>query len=185
MHQAILPLAGRNAAAIAASRLRFIRSSSASLPPQVMLALEEAFRVPVIEAYGMTEASHQMTANPLPPRARYAGSVGIAAGPEVATMDEAGNILPPGALGEVVIRGRNVTQGYENNPKANAENFVNGWFRTGDQGIIDTDGYLRLTGRLKELINRGGEKFSPLEVDAILMDHPAVAQCLAFALPHD
>ena len=185
MHQAILPLAARNAAAIAAARLRFIRSSSASLPPQVMVALEEAFGVPVIEAYGMTEASHQMCANPLPPRPRYPGSVGIAAGPEVAVMDIAGAILPPGALGEIVIRGPNVTAGYENNPKANAENFANGWFRTGDQGIIDADGYLRLTGRLKELINRGGEKVSPLEIDAILMDHPAVAQCLAFAVPHD
>jgi acyl-CoA synthetase (AMP-forming)/AMP-acid ligase II len=185
MHQAILPLAARNAAAIKASRLRFIRSSSASLPPQVMVALEDAFGVPVIEAYGMTEASHQMTANPLPPRPRFAGSVGIAAGPEVATMDTEGRILPPGERGEVVIRGPNVTAGYENNPKANAEAFVNGWFRTGDQGVIDADGYLRLTGRLKELINRGGEKFSPLEVDEVLMDHPAVAQCLAFALPHE
>jgi acyl-CoA synthetase (AMP-forming)/AMP-acid ligase II len=100
-------------------------------------------------------------------------------------MDENGAILPPGALGEIVIRGRNVTAGYENNPKANAENFVGGWFRTGDQGVIDADGYLRLTGRLKELINRGGEKVSPLEIDAVLMDHPAVAQCLAFAVPHD
>jgi acyl-CoA synthetase (AMP-forming)/AMP-acid ligase II len=185
MHQAILPLAGRNADTLRAARLRFIRSSSASLPPQVMLALEEAFGVPVIEAYGMTEAAHQMTANPLPPRARYAGSVGIAAGPEVATMDNDGRILPVGALGEVVIRGRNVTAGYENNPTANAASFVNGWFRTGDQGVIDADGYLRLTGRLKELINRGGEKFSPLEVDAVLMDHPAVQQCLAFAVPHE
>jgi acyl-CoA synthetase (AMP-forming)/AMP-acid ligase II len=185
MHQAILPLAGRNAATLRAARLRFIRSSSASLPPPVMLALEEAFGVPVIEAYGMTEASHQMTANPLPPRARYAGSVGIATGPAVAIMDPDGRILPPGAIGEVVIRGRNVTPGYENNPVANAASFVNGWFRTGDQGVIDTDGYLRLTGRLKELINRGGEKFSPLEVDAVLMDHPAVLQCLAFALPHE
>jgi acyl-CoA synthetase (AMP-forming)/AMP-acid ligase II len=185
MHQAILPLAARNKPILDASRLRFIRSSSASLPPQVMTALEAAFGVPVIEAYGMTEASHQMTANPLPPRPRYAGSVGIAAGPEVATMAEDGTLLAPGELGEVVIRGPNVTAGYENNPKANAEAFVNGWFRTGDQGIIDEHGYLRLTGRLKELINRGGEKVSPLEVDAILMDHPAVAQCLAFAMPHD
>ena len=185
MHQAILPLAARNAAAIEAARLRFIRSSSASLPPQVMVALEEAFGVPVIEAYGMTEASHQMCANPLPPSPRYPGSVGIAAGPEVAVMDPDGDLLPPGELGEIVIRGPNVTAGYENNPKANAENFVSGWFRTGDQGIIDTAGYLRLTGRLKELINRGGEKVSPLEIDAILMDHPAVAQCLAFAVPHD
>jgi acyl-CoA synthetase (AMP-forming)/AMP-acid ligase II len=185
MHQAILPLAARNAAAIAGSRLRFVRSSSASLPPQVMAALEAVFGVPVIEAYGMTEAAHQMTANPLPPRPRFAGSVGIAAGPEVATMDASGRLLGAGELGEVVIRGRNVTAGYENNEKANAEGFVNGWFRTGDQGVIDADGYLRLTGRLKELISRGGEKFSPLEVDEVLMDHPAVAQCLAFAVPHE
>jgi acyl-CoA synthetase (AMP-forming)/AMP-acid ligase II len=185
MHQALLPLAARNEAFIKASRLRFIRSSSASLPPQVMTALEEAFCVPVIEAYGMTEAAHQMASNPLPPRARYPGSVGIAAGPEIAVMDGDGNLLESGRLGEIVIRGPNVTAGYENNPKANAENFVNGWFRTGDQGVIDDHGYLRLTGRLKELINRGGEKVSPLEVDAVLMDHPAVLQCLAFALPHD
>ncbi len=185
MHQAILPLAARNKAIIQGGRLRLIRSSSASLPPAVMEALEAAFGVPVIEAYGMTEASHQMACNPLPPRARYPGCVGVAAGPEVAVMGEDGEILPSGTLGEIVIRGENVTLGYENNPKANAENFVGGWFRTGDQGVIDADGYLRLTGRLKELINRGGEKVSPLEVDAVLMDHPAVAQCLAFGLPHE
>jgi acyl-CoA synthetase (AMP-forming)/AMP-acid ligase II len=185
MHQAILQLAPRNATIIQSARLRFIRSSSASLPPPVMQALEETFGVPVIEAYGMTEAAHQMAANPLPPAARFPGAVGIAAGPEIATMDADGNVLAPGELGEVVIRGRNVTAGYENNPKANAENFVNGWFRTGDQGIIDEHGYLRLTGRLKEQINRGGEKVSPLEIDAVLLDHPAVAQCLAFAVPHD
>jgi oxalate/formate antiporter len=185
MHQAILQLAPRNATIIQSARLRFIRSSSASLPPPVMQALEETFGVPVIEAYGMTEAAHQMAANPLPPAARFPGAVGIAAGPEIATMDADGNVLAPGELGEVVIRGRNVTAGYENNPKANAENFVDGWFRTGDQGIIDEHGYLRLTGRLKEQINRGGEKVSPLEIDAVLLDHPAVAQCLAFAVPHD
>lgn len=184
MHQAILTRAARNAEIIKAGRLRLLRSSSASLPPQVMTELEATFGVPVIESYGMTEASHQMASNPLPPRPRYPGSVGVAAGPEVATMDENGKILPPGSLGEVVIRGRNVTAGYENNPDANAKAFVNGWFRTGDQGIIDEAGYLRLTGRLKELINRGGEKISPLEVDAVLMDHPAVEQCLTFATPH-
>ena len=184
MHQALLPLAARNAELIARGRLRFIRSSSASLPPQVMTALEEAFHVPVIESYGMTEAAHQMASNPLPPRAHYAGSVGIAAGPEVAIMDDAGNLLPSGALGEIVIRGRNVTAGYENNPDANAKAFTNGWFRTGDQGTLDAEGYLRLTGRLKEIINRGGEKVSPLEVDEILMDHPAVAQVVTFAMPH-
>jgi len=184
MHQAILGLAGRNKDTIAKGRLRFIRSSSASLPPQVMTAVEEAFGVPVIESYGMTEAAHQMASNPLPPRPHFAGSVGIAAGPEVAIMDDDGNILPTGALGEIVIRGRNVTAGYENNPDANAKAFTNGWFRTGDQGTLDAQGYLRLTGRLKEIINRGGEKVSPLEVDECLMDHPAVAQVVTFAMPH-
>jgi oxalate---CoA ligase len=184
MHQALLGLTARNAEIIARGRLRFIRSSSASLPPQVMTALEQAFHVPVIEAYGMTEAAHQMASNPLPPRPHYAGSVGIAAGPQIAIMDDDGNILPSGGLGEIVIRGRNVTAGYENNPDANAKAFTNGWFRTGDQGTLDEAGYLRLTGRLKEIINRGGEKVSPLEVDEILMDHPAVAQVVTFAMPH-
>jgi acyl-CoA synthetase (AMP-forming)/AMP-acid ligase II len=184
MHQAILGLAGRNKETIAAGRLRFIRSSSASLPPQVMSAVEEAFGVPVIEAYGMTEAAHQMCSNPLPPHAHFAGSVGIAAGPEVAIMSDDGAILPVGALGEIVIRGRNVTAGYENNPAANASGFTDGWFRTGDQGVLDEGGYLRLTGRLKEIINRGGEKISPLEVDTVLMDHPAVAQVVTFGMPH-
>ncbi|MDE2575875.1 MAG: AMP-binding protein [Rhodospirillales bacterium] len=184
MHQAILGLAPRHNPAIAAGRLRFIRSSSASLPPQVMTAMEEAFGVPVIESYGMTEAAHQMASNPLPPRPHYAGSVGIAAGPEIAIMADDGTLLPPGALGEVVIRGRNVTAGYENNADANAKAFIHGWFRTGDQGTLDDAGYLRLTGRLKEIINRGGEKVSPLEVDEVLMDHPAVQQVVTFAMPH-
>jgi acyl-CoA synthetase (AMP-forming)/AMP-acid ligase II len=185
MHQAIHGLAARNKEIIARGRLRFIRSSSASLPPQVMQAVEQAFGVPLIEAYGMTEAAHQMASNPLPPRPHFPGAVGLAAGPEIAIMDEAGNIQPAGDLGEVVIRGRNVTAGYENNPSANATAFSNGWFRTGDQGYLDPDGYLRLTGRLKELINRGGEKVSPIEVDTVLLDHPAVEQALTFALPHD
>ncbi len=184
MHQAILGMAARRPAGSGMGRLRFIRSSSASLPPQVMTEMEQVFGVPVIEAYGMTEAAHQMASNPLPPRARFAGSVGIAAGPEVAIMDEAGNILGADDIGEVVIRGRNVTAGYENNPEANAKSFTGGWFRTGDQGFLDVEGYLRLTGRLKELINRGGEKVSPLEVDTVMMDHPAVAQIVTFAMPH-
>jgi acyl-CoA synthetase (AMP-forming)/AMP-acid ligase II len=149
-----------------------------------MTELEDVFGVPVIESYGMTEAAHQMAANPLPPRARFPGSVGIAAGPEVAIMAGDGALLPPGELGEIVIRGRNVTAGYENNPDANATAFTNGWFRTGDEGYLDAEGYLRLTGRLKEIINRGGEKVSPLEVDNVLMDHPDVAQVLTFAMPH-
>jgi len=185
MHQAILSRAARNPEILARSRLRLIRSSSASLPPQVMAELEKTFNAPVLESYGMTEAAHQMAANPLPPRARKPGSVGVAAGPELAIMDEEGQLLPQGAIGEIVIRGPNVTAGYESNPEANAKAFVNGWFRTGDQGALDEEGYLRLTGRLKELINRGGEKISPLEVDEILMDHPAVQQVVTFAIPHD
>jgi len=185
MHQAILARAARNSAIIERLGLRFVRSSSASLPPQVMTELEETFGCPVIEAYGMTEAAHQMASNPLPPAARKAGTVGLAAGPEVAIMNEDGALLEQGAKGEVVIRGPNVTTGYRNNEKANAEAFTGGWFRTGDQGVIDADGYLTITGRLKEIINRGGEKVSPREVDDVLMDHPAVAQVVTFALPHD
>ena len=185
MHQAILARADRNREVIGRSRLRLIRSSSASLPAPVMVEMEKVFGVPVIESYGMTEASHQMASNPLPPRPRKPGSVGIASGPEVAILDESGKLLPRGEVGEVCIRGPNVTPGYEANPDANAKAFTNGWFRTGDQGVIDEEGYLRLTGRLKELINRGGEKISPLEVDEVLSAHPAVAQALTFAMPHD
>jgi oxalate---CoA ligase len=184
MHQAILARAARNAGAARAAGLRLIRSSSASLPPQVMAALEETFGAPVIEAYGMTEAAHQMASNPLPPRERKPGSVGLPAGPEVAIMDERGELLSAGAIGEIVIRGPNVTRGYKNNDAANAAAFTNGWFRTGDQGVMDEDGYVRLTGRLKEIINRGGEKISPREVDEVLLDHPAVAQVVTFAMPH-
>ena len=184
MHQAILPRAERNRETIDAVPLRFIRSSSASLPNRVMMELETVFGCPVIEAYGMTEAAHQMTCSPLPPRARFAGSVGVAAGPDVAIMDEQGALLPAGDVGEIVIRGPNVTTGYRNNPGANATSFTHGWFRTGDQGVLDPQGYLRLTGRLKEIINRGGEKISPREVDEVLLNHPAVAQVVTFAVPH-
>lgn len=184
MHQAILARAERNREIIARAPLRFLRSSSASLPAQAMKDLAAMFGAPVIEAYGMTEASHQMCSNPLPPRAQKPGLVGLPAGPEVAIMDEDGTILPKGGIGEVVIRGPNVTKGYEANPEANAKAFTNGWFRTGDQGMFDEDGYLLLTGRLKELIKRGGEQVSPLEVDGILSEHPAVAQALTFSIPH-
>jgi acyl-CoA synthetase (AMP-forming)/AMP-acid ligase II len=183
MHQTILTRAGRHKELIARHPLRFVRSSSSSLPPTVIRELEAAFKCPVIEAYGMTEATHQMASNPLN-GVRKPGSVGVPAGPEIAIMDEAGLLMSPGETGEVVIRGENVTAAYENNPKANGEAFVNGWFRTGDQGVIDADGYLTLTGRLKEIINRGGEKISPREVDEALMDHPAVLQAVAFAVPH-
>ena len=184
MHQAILARAPRNKEAVERLKLRLIRSSSSSLPPQVMAALEETFGAPVIESYGMTEAAHQMASNLLPPGQRKPGSVGVAAGPEVAIMDDGGNILAQGETGEVVIKGSNVTKGYENNPDANATAYTDGWFRTGDQGVMDADGYLSITGRLKEIINRGGEKISPPEVDNVLMDHPAIAQVVTFAMPH-
>jgi acyl-CoA synthetase (AMP-forming)/AMP-acid ligase II len=185
MHQAILGRATQNREVIAANPLRFLRSSSSSIPPQVIAELEAVFNAPLIESYGMTEASHQMASNPLPPAVRKPGTVGRAAGPEIAIMDEAGSLLPAGSTGEIVIRGPNVTAGYENNPKANGEAFTQGWFRTGDQGTMDADGYLSITGRLKEIINRGGEKISPREVDEVLMDHPAVSQVVTFAIPHD
>ncbi len=184
MHQAILGRAAQNREAIAENPLRFLRSSSASMPPQVIGQLEQVFGAPLIEAYGMTEAAHQMTSNPLYGK-RKPGAVGPAAGPEIAIMGEDGRLLKKGEIGEVVILGENVFAGYENNGKANAEAFRDGWFRTGDQGTLDEDGYLRLTGRLKEIINRGGEKVSPREVDEALMDHPAVAQVVCFAMPHD
>ena len=183
MHQAILSRAERNAEIIKRVPLRFIRSSSASLPGPVMEQLEKTFGCPLVESYGMTEAAHQMCSNPLE-GPRKPGKVGRAAGPEVAIMGEDGTILPQGEIGEVVIRGPNVTKGYEANPEANAKAFIQGWFRTGDQGMFDADGFLLLTGRLKELINRGGEKVSPLEVDGVLSAHPAVAQALTFAIPH-
>jgi acyl-CoA synthetase (AMP-forming)/AMP-acid ligase II len=183
MHQALLDLAPRFGDVIAAGRLRFVRSSSASLPPPVMTALEATFGVPVIEAYGMTEAAHQIASNPLPPARRVAGSVGRAAGAEVAIMDGGGELLPAGSIGEVVIRGPNVTAGYDRNAAANVSAFCNGWLRTGDEGVLDGAGYLRLTGRLKEIINRGGEKIAPVEVDNILMEHEAVRQAVTFAMP--
>ena len=148
-----------------------------------MAELEARFGCPVLEAYGMTEASHQMASNPLPPGERRAGSVGKGTGVQVAIMDDEGNLLPPHTQGEVVIQGKNVTRGYHNNLEANAAAFTNGWFRTGDQGIIDATGYLTLVGRLKELINRGGEKISPREIDELLLTHTAVAEAVCFGVP--
>jgi len=184
MHQAILLRAPHNAGVVRSHRLRFIRSSSSPLPPTVIAELERVFGVPVIEAYGMTEAAHQMASNPLPPGKRKPGTVGPAAGPEVRVVDANGKSVPAGTPGEIVIRGPNVMKEYEGNPKANAEAFYDGWFRTGDQGMMDAEDYLSITGRLKEVINRGGEKISPREVDEIIMLHPAVHQCVTFALPH-
>ena len=183
MHHAVLTAAEQRATEMRTT-LRFIRSSSSALPRTTLAGLERVFGVHVIEAYGMTEAAHQMASNPLPPRERRPGTVGVAAGPEIAIMSDAGDLLPPGVTGEVVIRGPNVTAGYVNNTDANAAAFTHGWFRTGDQGVLDSDGYLTLNGRLKELINRGGEKIAPIEIDEVLLQHPAVAQALAFAMPH-
>ncbi|XAR71715.1 Oxalate--CoA ligase [Bertholletia excelsa] len=167
-------------------KLRFIRSCSASLAPAVMSRLEEAFGAPVLEAYAMTEASHLMSSNPLPEDGPHKpGSVGRPVGQEMATLDENGVEQELGKIGEVCIRGPNVTRGYKNNPEANKSAFRFGWFHTGDLGYFDPDGYLHLVGRIKELINRGGEKISPIEVDAVLLSHPDVAQAVAFGVPDD
>ncbi len=184
MHQAVLRQARDHGHLARRGRLRLARSSSAPLPPRILHELEDVLGVPVIEAYGMTEASHQVASNLLPPGARKPGSVGKAAGPEIAVVDELGNPLPPGMKGEVVIRGDTVTPGYAAGTEPSEEVFTNGWLRTGDQGCFDEDGYLYLTGRLKELINRGGEKVAPREIDEVLLGHPAVRQALAFAVPH-
>jgi amino acid adenylation domain-containing protein len=183
MHQSILAAANRLGDEIGDRPLRLIRSSSASLPPSVMEEMERVFGCPVIESYGMTEASHQMASNPLPPAERKPGSVGVAAGPEISIMDAEGRELSPNEIGEIVIRGDTVTRGYFENLEANRTAFADGWFRTGDQGRLDESGYLFLTGRIKEIINRGGEKISPREIDEVLMLHPDVSQAVAFAVP--
>ena len=183
MHQSILARAPRHADSLRRSRLRFVRSSSAPLPVAVLHELESTFRAPVIEAYGMTEAAHQITSNPLPPLERKPASVGRATGPDVAVLNDAGQHAGANVEGHVCIRGTSVTAGYLENAAANADAFKNGWFYTGDLGRMDADGDLFLTGRTKEIINRGGEKISPREVDEVLMAHPAVHQCLTIALP--
>ena len=183
MHHSMLARWAEHEDIVRSHRLRFVRSSSASLPVSVLEGLEQILAVPLVEAYGMTEAAHQMASNPLPPGERVPGSVGLAAGPQIAVLDASGDVLPPGSIGEVAIRGENVFSGYERNPEANAAAFVDGWFRTGDQGLLDESGVLSLRGRLKELINRGGEKIAPLEVDGRLLAHPSVAQAVTFAMP--
>ena len=180
MHQAILLRAQKNSDKAKKLNLRFIRSSSASLPPAIFEQLNDIFETPVIEAYGMTEATHQMASNPLPPAIQKPGLVGMPAGPEICIMNDKNEKLPEGEVGEICIKGDNVTNGYENNPEANKQSFVNDWFRTGDEGFFDEDGYLKISGRLKEIINKGGEKISPLEVDNILMDFPPIDQALCF-----
>ena len=182
IHQVLIARA-RGARPAGAEQLRFIRSCSAALAPQLMAEMEQTFGAPVVEAYGMTEAAHQMASNPLPPEQRKPGTVGKGTNVAVAILDKAGNELPAGATGEVSIKGPNVFAGYEANAEANAEAFSNGWFRTGDQGQLDREGYLTLVGRIKELINRGGEKISPREIDETLLQHPAVVEACCFGIP--
>lgn len=184
IHQVLLTRVDEDQApAPGATGLRFIRSCSSALAPATMAGLEARFGCPVLEAYGMTEAAHQMASNPLPPAPRRPGSVGRGTGVQIAIVDDGGALLPAGAQGEVVIQGPNVTRGYHNNPAANAAAFTHGWFRTGDQGVLDAAGYLTLVGRLKELINRGGEKISPREIDEVLLTHLAVAEAVCFGVP--
>jgi acyl-CoA synthetase (AMP-forming)/AMP-acid ligase II len=167
-------------------QIRFIRSCSSPLSPTVFHQLEETFKAPVLEAYAMSEAAHQMTSNPLPPAKRKPGTVGLGQGVEVVILNEAGAKLPQGTEGEICIRGENVTKGYLNNDAANASSYTkDGYFRTGDQGKLDEDGYVIITGRIKELINKGGEKISPIELDNVLTRHPAVSEAVSFAIPDD
>ncbi len=182
MHQ--LLMARTHHKPVEADTLRFVRSCSAPLSPELIHKIENEFGVPFVEAYGMTEASHQMTSNPLPPRHRKAGSVGVGAGLRVRIMDADGHSLENNECGEIAIQGANVFRGYDNNPDANARAFVNGWFRTGDQGYLDGDCYLHLTGRIKDIIIRAGENIAPHEVDDILLKHPAVAAAVTFACAH-
>ncbi len=184
MHQAILARVYQNPRIAANHGLRFIRSCSAALPPTLLAGLRDALRIPVLESYGMTEASHQIASNPLPPLESKVGSVGLATGPEVAIMDRQGNILVNGRKGEIVLRGHTITRGYEGNTEANQQAFTRGWFRTGDEGYIDDEGYVFISDRLKEIINRGGEKISPREIDEVLLRHPEVAQAVSFSIPH-
>ncbi|MBV8358357.1 MAG: AMP-binding protein [Deltaproteobacteria bacterium] len=162
---------------------RFIRSCSAALAPAVLANLEKRFGAPVLEAYGMTEASHQVASNPLPPRPRKRGTVGLGTSVEIGILDKNGTLLAPHAAGEVVLRGPTLMKGYRHNPEATAAAFFGEWFRTGDVGVLDNDGYLTMTGRIKDMINRGGEKIFPEEIEAVLLEHPAVAEAAAFPIP--
>ncbi|SRR5579872_445144 len=182
MHQLLLARAHQKPKE--AGTLRFIRSCSAPLSSELIHKIEGLFGVPFVQAYGMTEAAHQMTSNPLPPRHRKAGSVGVGAGLRISIMDKEGNHLGQNQRGEVAIQGANVFRGYENNPEANARAFCDGWFRTGDQGYLDNDCYLYLTGRIKDILIRGGENIAPHEIDEILLRHPAVSAAVTFGCAH-
>jgi len=184
IHQAILGVVANHANVLRGCPLRFVRSASAPLPPELLEALERTLAVPVIDSYGMTEACSIITSNPLPPRSRKPGSVGVSVGNDIAVMDEKDELLPAGTIGEIVLRGPTVISGYEHDPAADTSAFANGWFRTGDTGYLDEDGFLFVTGRVKEIINRGGTKISPAEVDEVLLAHPAIVEAAAFPLAH-
>ncbi|KNC76294.1 hypothetical protein SARC_11199 [Sphaeroforma arctica JP610] len=186
IHQILLLRAPQDYPASNPPKIRFIRSCSSSLAPVVMQRLEQTFHAPVIEAYAMSEAAHMMTSNPLPANGpTKPGSVGVGVNVELTIRDDANNEVAQGQTGEVCVKGPNVTAGYHSRPEANQEAFLGGWFHTGDQGYLDAEGYLFLTGRIKELINRGGEKISPVEVDGILLAHPKVGEAVSFAAPHE
>lgn len=180
----LLAHAAKHGIASGRSSLRLVRVTASALSPKLMDELEEFFGVPVITTFGMTEAAPLITTNLLPPKVRKLGSTGPSCGPEVAVMDEDGRLLPTGGLGEVVVRGENIFSGYEDAPEANARSFRDGWFRTGDTGYLDEDGYLFLKGRIKETINRGGEKITPQEIDDVLLSHPGISEAVSFHVPH-
>ncbi len=182
-HHTICAQAANYKAEIEQAVLRFARTASGHLDSEIADELEAVLGVPVIQTYSMTETG-RITGSPQPPRMRKRGTVGISAGGDVAVVGPDGAMLPAGQRGEVVTRGIHVFEGYENDPEANADAFVDGWFRTGDEGVFDEDGYLTLTGRIKEFINRGGEKIAPAEVDDALMRHPDIVTAVAFPLPH-
>ncbi len=181
IHEILLSRADRDGAPERGGR--FSRSCSAELAPTVQQRVEQRFGAPVLDAYGMTETAHQVASNPLPPRQRKPGTVGFATGVEIAVVNDAGVQLAANHAGEVVVRGPTVTRGYRNNPEATAAAFIGGWFRTGDIGVLDDDGYLALTGRIKDMINRGGEKISPTEIDDVLLSDPDVADAASFGVP--
>ena len=182
IHQILL----RNQKPAKLPKIRFIRSCSSPLSPKTFDELERAFGAPVLEAYAMTEAAHQISSNPLPPARRCAGSVGICQGVEVKVLDQDGIEVSTGSEAEICIRGPNVTRGYLNNEHANKTSFTqDGYFRTGDQGKLDLNGYIIITGRIKELINKGGEKISPVELDNTMVQHPSVVEAVSFAIPDD
>ncbi|MEO3755621.1 non-ribosomal peptide synthetase [Streptomyces sp. B6B3] len=188
MHRQILDRFEGRLDDLATSGLRFLRAGSGPLPESLRERLERNYLLPVVESYGMTEA-HQIASSPLDPGLRRPGTIGRPTGSDVAILSGNGagplGLSEVGEVGEVVIRGANVIGGYLDDAEANRVSFVDGWFRTGDLGSLDADGYLTLHGRIKEIINRGGEKISPAEIDEVLADHPSVADAVTFPVPHD